>query len=115
MAVKRVEVAFPEGFEDHPISCSGAFEKAGDVEARIGGEDRADAGPGGRDVGKVTSLRRRRLGCHRLSNLRRGARVRVGRPEDRLLLMARPLAEHAVEAKPDEQCGQSQNDDNGQR
>ena len=34
--------------------------------------------------------------------------------EDRLLLMAGPLAEHAVEAEPDEQGDQNENDDDGQ-
>jgi hypothetical protein len=32
-----------------------------------------------------------------------------------MLLMASPLAEHAVKAKPDEKSDEGQNDDNGQR
>ena len=40
--------------------------------------------------------------------------IGVGGLEDRLLLMPGALAEHAVEAQPDEQCDERENDDNGQ-
>ena len=43
------------------------------------------------------------------------ARVGVGRLEDRLLLLvAGALAEHAVEAQPDEQGDEGEDDDDGQ-
>lgn len=42
------------------------------------------------------------------------SRIGVGGLQDRLLLMASPLPEHAVEAKPDEERNQCEDDDYGQ-
>ena len=49
-------VALPEGFEHHPIGGLGALEEAGDVEAGIGGDDRADAGGGALLIGEAARL-----------------------------------------------------------
>ena len=69
---KLLAVALPEGFEDHPVGGLGAFEEAGDVEARIGGDDRADAGGGAVLIDEAARLggvrrRRRRRPAPRLS------------------------------------------------
>src|SRR5438270_4878478 len=98
MAAKRIQIALPEGLEDHPVSGFRALEEPGDVKAGIGRQDRADTWPGRRHVSQFPAFRRRRLGRNRLSDLRRGARVRVCGLEDRLLLMPGALTEHAIEA-----------------
>ena len=92
-----------------------AFEEAGDVEARVGGEDRADARPGGRQIGQVAGVGRRSA-ARSTAALTRGSttRIGVGRLQDRLLLMAGALAEHAVQAQADEQGDEGEDDDDGQ-
>jgi hypothetical protein len=40
--------------------------------------------------------------------------ILLGRLQDRLLLMPGAFAEHAVEAKADEQCDEREDDDDGQ-
>src|SRR5438874_13066172 len=82
MAAERIEIALPKGFEDHPVSGFGALEEPRNVKAGIGCEDRADPWPGGRHVSQLAAFRRRRLGRDRLSDLWRGARIRVCRFED---------------------------------
>jgi hypothetical protein len=54
------------------------------------------------------------LGRRRLRDSRSDPRIGVGRFQDRLLLVPGALAEHAVEAKPDEQGDQGEDNDNGQ-
>ena len=54
-----VELALPIGFEDHPVGGLGAFEEMGDVEAGVGGQQRAD-GRARRSADKPCRRRRRR-------------------------------------------------------
>ena len=115
MRTKRVEVAAPESLEDHPVSGLRALEELGDVERRVGGQQSADSGAGGWQIGEVAAI------GGRLDRRRRGrwpgldSRVGVGRLENRLLCMPGALAEHAVQAKADEERNQRENDDDGQR
>ena len=62
MRPNDVEVALPEGFEDQPIGALRALEEAGDVEGRVGGEERANARAGGRNEGQVAGVSRGRAG-----------------------------------------------------
>ena len=114
MRADRLEVALPEGFEDHPVGRLRAFEEAGDVELRIGGEQCAHPGPGGRQIGEVAIVGdRRRLRAGAWTAARLDPRVGVGGLQDRLF-MAGALAEHGIEPKADEQGDQGKDDDGGQ-
>ena len=95
-------VALPEGLEHHPVGGLRAFEEAGDVEAGIGGDDRADAGGGALLIGEAARLgrywrrRRRAVAAGGASGVGFG-------PGHRLLLVAGPLAEHGIEPEAHEQ------------
>ena len=107
--LERIEIALPEGFEDQPVSGLRPFEEAGDVEAGSAARIARTPGPAGGTNAMSPRVRRRRRG-RGCANPRLDSRVRIGRLEDRLLLMARALAEHAVEAQPDEQGNQREDD-----
>ena len=77
-APHRLEIALPERFEDHAVGRLGAFEEAGDVERRVGGEDRAHARAGGRQIGQVAGVLRRRRHARGCAGAARPARR--GRP-----------------------------------
>jgi len=114
VAANLVELAFPEGFEDHPVSRLRPVKEAGDVERRIGCKQRTHPRAGGRQICEVTGIGGRlgRGGNGRGRALYTG--VRIGGFQDRLLFMTRTLAKHAVEAKPDEQRNERKDDDYGQ-
>src|SRR6185437_1367754 len=115
VTAKRLEIAFPERLEDHPVSGLGAFEESRDIEVRVGREDRANAGTGGWNERHVAAVSRRGRRDWRRPHRRSRPGVRFCGPEDRLLLMPCALPEHAVEAKPDEQGYECEDDNNGQR
>ena len=114
MRLQRIEIALPERFEHQPVGALRPFEETGDVKARVGGKDRSNAGPREGHVGKVAGVVRGRRGDRRRRSPRFDARILVGGLEDRLLLVAGTLAEHAVEAKPDEQSDQREDDNDRQ-
>ena len=114
MAADRVQLALPEGFEDHPVGRLGALEEAGDVERRVGGKQRAHAWPRGRQERHVAAVGRDRLRRRGLGHARLDPGIGVGGLQNRLLLMARALSEHAVKAQSDEQSDEREDDDNGQ-
>ena len=103
-------VALPEGLEHHPVGGLRALEEAGDVEAGIGGDDRADAGGGALLVGEAA-----RLGAGRRRRRARAAAVSASGaglgPGHRLLLVAGALAEHGIEPQAHEQGDHGQQDD----
>src|SRR6185295_17255443 len=103
VAADLVEIALPERLEDHLVGGLGALEEAGDVERRIGGKDRTNAGSRSRNEGHIARIGGDRGGYGWLADARLDPPVGVGRLEDRLLLMPGALAEHAVEAQADKQ------------
>jgi hypothetical protein len=114
MGTEGVEIALPEGFEDHPVGRLRPFKKTGNVKIGVRSEDRPHTGPCCRDECHVAIVDRRWLRRWRLRDWGRGARIRIRRLEDGLLFVASALTEHAVKSKPDEQGNQCKDDDNGQ-
>ena len=114
-AGKGRAIAGPEGLEDHAIGGLRAFEEAGDIEAAIGGDDRANAAGRALFEGEAGRIGPGRGGTRpRRRRLRRRSRLW---PRHRLLLMARALTEDGVQAKPHEQSdhGQQHDSDGQQR
>ncbi len=109
-----LQIALPERFEDQPVSRLRAFDKLGNVEARVGSEDRANSGPRRRNEGHVARIDRRRRRGRGLAHPRSDACVGIGRLQYGLLLVAGSLTEHAVEAQPDKEGDKCEDDDDGQ-
>src|SRR6476469_7269569 len=95
-----VQVALPERLEGHAIGGLGAFEEARDVKSLVRSEDRPDPRASQRKISKIACLARRGRSGRRLLGPRLDPCIRIGRLQDRLLLVARALTEHAVKAQP---------------
>ena len=111
---KDVGLALPKRLEDQAVCPLRAFEEAGHIEAGICSQEGADTRTGRRKEGHVGGFRRTQRRSRRLVHARLDSSVRIGRLQDRLLLVPGALAEHAVEAKPNEQCDEREDNDNGQ-
>ena len=102
-------IALPEGFEHHPVGRLRPFDETGDVEARIGRDDRADAARGTLLVDEGARFRRARRHVGR-DERRLGFGLGLG-TGDRLLLVTRPLPEDGIEPKAHEEGDHGQQDD----